>query len=554
MRTPAVLYAAKSTQDKKRSIPTQLEHARKKAAEEGWEVIGEFKDEAFSAYSGNRGPGLKAATELAAAVAAERGVTCMLVAQHSDRFARGAGDRPGAADSLIEIWTRMRRADVHLRTYQNDAMMDKPVTVAVASEQAHEESKRKSESTADGHRRRRKEGKAHGGKRRFGYDFGEDAALLRRAEEAVIIERAFDEFIAGASDSEIMRGLVGDNIATALGGRWHEATVRDLLTNPLYAGMLRTKDGVIPGRHQACVSLEKFEKAQQLRAARNKTGKGRGRPSAGKHLFRKGMLRCGCGCEGSMVPRTIRPGKSRPTRAIRERYVSYERLRDPRLCTMPYVDRAQIDTAVYSYFEQVALDVEATRQQLAEARDRKLAEVRMLRSQAEAERHRAEERLARVRRDYLEDRISAEDWASFRDELGAELQAAKAEADRLVEQAEEVERWGALHDAEQETLQKLADLRAAVAGEINDPESVAGVRASLARLFDHFVLKRIEPGQRVHAELAWLGEFYLEPVILEQAVEGYTDVRPIFRREPIYDGATNQGSPSSCPAPPRPMG
>src|SRR4249919_2155929 len=120
MRVPAVLYAAKSTQDKHKSIPTQLEDGREKAAEEDWEVVGEFTDEGFSAYSGNRGPGLEQAKLLAAKVAEERDGICMLVAQASDRFARGAGDKPGAAQSLVEIWHALRRLNVHLRSVEDD--------------------------------------------------------------------------------------------------------------------------------------------------------------------------------------------------------------------------------------------------------------------------------------------------------------------------------------------------------------------------------------------------------------------------------------------------
>ena len=56
--TRAVIYAAKSSEDRHGSIPTQLEDCRTMADKEGWTVIAEFSDEAFSAYSGNRGPGL----------------------------------------------------------------------------------------------------------------------------------------------------------------------------------------------------------------------------------------------------------------------------------------------------------------------------------------------------------------------------------------------------------------------------------------------------------------------------------------------------------------
>lgn len=44
-------------EDKRGSIETQLEDCR--AGREGWDIVGEFQDEGFSAYSGNRGPGLE---------------------------------------------------------------------------------------------------------------------------------------------------------------------------------------------------------------------------------------------------------------------------------------------------------------------------------------------------------------------------------------------------------------------------------------------------------------------------------------------------------------
>src|SRR4051794_38841606 len=95
---PAVIFAAKSTEDKRGSIDTQLADGRALAEAEGWEVVGEFNDAGFSAYSGNRGPDL----ERAMACAEER-VPCRFVVQHSDRLARGDGKR---AKHLVEyaLW------------------------------------------------------------------------------------------------------------------------------------------------------------------------------------------------------------------------------------------------------------------------------------------------------------------------------------------------------------------------------------------------------------------------------------------------------------------
>ncbi|HYJ23001.1 MAG TPA: recombinase family protein [Solirubrobacterales bacterium] len=541
MPTPVVIYAAKSTADKHRSIGTQLEDCRQKAADEGWEIVGEFEDEKLSAYSGNRGKGLQDAKQLATAVADERAEVCMLVAQASDRFARGEGDKPGAADALIEIWHALRRLNVHLHSVEDDGDLRDSPSVANLGHRAMMESKRKSGAVAKGMKRRRAKGLAHGGTRRFGYRFGEGAVLIRVEAERLVVARMFDEFLAGKSDSAIMRGLTADGVATAGGRKWHAATVRAILVNPLYAGMLSTKEGVIAASHDPCVSEEVFAKAQALRAARNKVGQGRGRPPVGKHLFRKGMLKCGCGCEGSMVPRTSRSAPSRPGRNPSETYYSYERMRDSSLCSMPPVKRAEVDSAVYSYFEQVGLDVDATRAQLAEARDHKLVEVRGLLGQAETEARRADERLARVRRDYTDGKLSAEDWAEFRQEITAEREGAAAALDRLADRVTEVEAWGELADSERDTLAMLADLRSAVAGEISDAQSTEAVRAVLARLFDHFVLRRADPKERVYADLAWQGDYIIEPIAKEQAVKGYEGLRPIFRREPIYDAGNNSG-------------
>lgn len=51
-----MLYAAKSTEDKRGSIPGQLDDCRAFAAESGLEVIAEYSEADVSAYSGNRGP------------------------------------------------------------------------------------------------------------------------------------------------------------------------------------------------------------------------------------------------------------------------------------------------------------------------------------------------------------------------------------------------------------------------------------------------------------------------------------------------------------------
>jgi hypothetical protein len=71
------------------------------------------------------------------------------------------------------------------------------------------------------------------------------------------------------------------------------------------------------------------------------------------------------------------------------------------------------NTAVYAYFEKVGLDVEATRAQMSEALERRLAEAQALRAAAEAEERRTADALTRIRHDYKDGHLSAAEWRDF---------------------------------------------------------------------------------------------------------------------------------------------
>src|SRR6478672_2455221 len=62
-KAPAIIYAAKSTEDKRGSIPNQLADCRVFAARENLTEVGHYYDEAASAWSGDRGPQLAAALD-----------------------------------------------------------------------------------------------------------------------------------------------------------------------------------------------------------------------------------------------------------------------------------------------------------------------------------------------------------------------------------------------------------------------------------------------------------------------------------------------------------
>jgi len=371
----AVFYAAKSSPDERGSILDQLEKCRRFAEREGYEVVAEHSEENVSAYRGDRGPELAAAMERAERLGAT------LIVLHSDRLARGDGRQ---ARHLVEIALWAIKGDASIRSIEDSSTFENLVMAVVMGERNTEDSRRKASAVKAGHARRRKLGKFSGGPAPFGYtrrrDDSDELALVVDPARAEIVRRIFAEYLAGETQLTIARSLAADGVPTERGGRWHQGTVANILRNPVYAGMLRDgDDGCCDGIREAIVDRETWGRAEALRQSRARTHK-RGRPSAGAHLFRKGFLRHG-DCGGTMMPRTSRSRNG----SLEESYVCYEHRRDPSTCSLKPIPRAKIDTAIYSYFEQVALDLDATREQLNAARHRNLSEARALLAAAERE-------------------------------------------------------------------------------------------------------------------------------------------------------------------------
>jgi hypothetical protein len=101
--TPCVIYAAKSTEDLRGSIPDQLRECREAIEREGGRLfVADYVDESFSAFRRSRGPGLVDAMRHAEDLAKEHG-SAELWALHSDRLARGDG-RTARHAVEIALW------------------------------------------------------------------------------------------------------------------------------------------------------------------------------------------------------------------------------------------------------------------------------------------------------------------------------------------------------------------------------------------------------------------------------------------------------------------
>jgi site-specific DNA recombinase len=344
-------------------------------------------------------------------------------------------------------------------------------------------------------------GRRNGGPRPYGYAQAKGTLTLIPAESAVL-KRMRDGVLAGKSLSEIARGLNRDGIKTVRGVAWTQTRISQVLANPLYIGKVTYKGEQFEGQHEPVFMLDEWRELQAVLSSRRRNKSGRGQRSPRLHLFSRHMLRCGC-CGGSMVPRSTWNSQGR-------HYATYRCLGQLQGsspdCTQPTVRREQIDGAVLAYFERVGLDVDATRRQFAERIGRVLGETNAMLVAAEREAGLASDRLARVKRDYLDGSLSAAEWRELRSELEAEAAAASSSVERLRARADEVEAEGAEIDAAEELLGHLAELRAAVAGRVREGGSVEGVRAALLRLFDGFSVHALTavPGELPALPSGWI--------------------------------------------------
>ncbi|MGI8593088.1 MAG: recombinase family protein [Solirubrobacteraceae bacterium] len=419
------------------------------------------------------------------------------------------------------------------------------LTTGVLASIAEWQSNQKSEQVKATTGVRAREGRYHGGPPPYGYRSGGRGQLVVEPGEAAVVERMFTRYAEGAPQQRIARELERDGIPTRR-GRWHQGTVGKVLKNPVYRGEVRIKlkgpaapAEVFPGHHEPLVSNELWERVAELLEASARTpSKGRGRPPKGNHLFTRGFLRCGQ-CGGSMYPIT----QPRRTEGSYEVYACYRRKQDAAACDQPIIPRERVDGAVFEYFAREGLDVEATRARLVEAVQRHIGETRALADQAEREAERARSRLARVKRDYQDGKLDADDWRDQRQELADELTAAEANAERMCAQAAAL-CSAALPDAEEATYRAIASARDAMSGRVRDAKTVEAARAALLQLFEGFTVELMPVG---YADEVGLGtgvltepqgsfhptpyEYFLQPSPRPHVIEGWTrQFWPVLQR------------------------
>lgn len=313
----ATIYARfSSDRQRDRSIDDQVVLCHALAARNGWRVVKIYTDYAVSGSTAHRRP------EFSRMLAdAEDRLFDVLIAEDIDRLARGEGDAPKLRQRLeflgVDIHTctdgHITKLHAGLKGLMGSLFLDNLI--------AH---------TRRGMLGRVREGLSAGG---LTYGYAPGATKGERIiveEEALVVQRIFEEYAAGRSPRRIAEGLNADAIKPPRRREWVASTINGnsvrgsgILMNALYDGRMiwnrvsMHKDPdtgrrvsranpesdwiTTPVPHLRIVPAELFANAQTIKAARGKL-----RPEQShrpRHLL-AGLLRCGC-CGSAMVVNNI---------------------------------------------------------------------------------------------------------------------------------------------------------------------------------------------------------------------------------------------------------
>lgn len=212
-----------------------------------------------------------------------------------------------------------------------------------------------SERTRDKIAACRRNGLWTGGRPVLGYDIQDKRLVLNEAEAATVRE-IFAAYLERGSlletTRELRRRAVRTKVFRSKKGResaglpFTKTSLQTLLTNPLYAGMVRAGSALVDGAHAAIVELATWDAVQELLNRNRRCGVG---PRRRWDAILDGFLRCGACGQAMSHSYTTRAGRT-------HRYYVCQTLQKfgADACPGSRVAAAAVEEHVFGQVEQVA--------------------------------------------------------------------------------------------------------------------------------------------------------------------------------------------------------
>lgn len=280
----AVIYARFSSYgQREESIEGQLAACRKYADQNDLVVVNEYVDRAASATNDRREQFQRMIFD-----AENEDIDAVLVYQ-LDRFARNRYD-------ATYYRRRLRDCGVKLISV-SEPIADDPSGVfleALLEAQAEFYSADLSRKVKRGQKTNAEKCLYNGAIVPFGYRIDEEKRYQLHEENASVVKRIFDRFMAGASMVDIAAELNAAGIRGFRGAAFNKKSVRKILGNLRYTGTYIFGETVVPDGIPAIVDQEVFDAVQARMKARKRVRGG------SENYLLAGKLFCG-NCERKMV-------------------------------------------------------------------------------------------------------------------------------------------------------------------------------------------------------------------------------------------------------------
>ena len=324
-------------------IPMQRKECHRFAESHGWTIIHEEQEDGVSGHkvrAENRDK-LQIIKEHA-----KQGKFDILLVFMFDRIGRIADETPFVVEWFVKNGIRVWSTQEGEQRF--DSHTDK-LTNYIRFWQADGESEKTSIRTKTALGQLVEDGHFTGGICPYGYDLVKSGRFNKRKhevcelavnpDEAAVVRIIFDKYVHegyGAQRIATYLNVLGYRART--GKPWHHATIRNMLCNPTYTGVLRSGDSRSPILEELqIIQPELFEAAQNIRTARADVASHERRVpmnTRGSSLL-AGNVYCGhCGARLTLTTNGKRyPCKEDPNRIVkRVRYVCYGKTRKQTEC------------------------------------------------------------------------------------------------------------------------------------------------------------------------------------------------------------------------------
>lgn len=308
--TPAVIYVRVSTEmqaERGGGIDDQLQQCLQTCERNGYDILGVFKDEAFSGRIEDR-----PSFQQALAAVPPGGV---LVCPQWNRLSRDAAYRLELPEELASRGVVINSSTQGIYDPANDGQWLAYGVEAIFSEYLP---RLISKHTIEAFRRHRREGRQHGGRPPYGYVWGEAGRLVPDPVQEAVVGDIFTWAEQGHGKGAIAKRLTDAGVRRPDGKDkpWTDATVKHILANVALAGRVahryekkargrgrkpvwkrlpRDKWLIYAGQHPAIIEPARFDSVQQLLQARS----WRVPRNYGHEFLLTGLLRCPY-CGGKM--------------------------------------------------------------------------------------------------------------------------------------------------------------------------------------------------------------------------------------------------------------